>query len=131
MTVPLWGLVVLILWAIVVVVLLLIVRIRHLAAGGSPKDFGTSDHTSPLWRFLRVQANLMENVPLYLGVVFLLVVRGASGTLVDLFAGTYIVFRLFHSIVHMLGANPNLRLFSLVIQFICLISLLSLATFNH
>ncbi len=35
MTVPLWGLVIFILWTIVVVVLLLAVRIRHLAAGGS------------------------------------------------------------------------------------------------
>ncbi len=73
MTVPLWGLVIFILWTIAVVVLLLAVRIRHLAAGGSPKDFGALDDNSLMWRLFRVQANLVENLPLYLGVVFLLI----------------------------------------------------------
>jgi hypothetical protein len=39
-TIPLWGLVIFILWAIAIVCLLLIVRIRHLAAGGAVQDFG-------------------------------------------------------------------------------------------
>ncbi|HEY9660436.1 MAG TPA: MAPEG family protein, partial [Allocoleopsis sp.] len=74
MTVPLWGLVIFILWTIAVVILLLTVRIRHLAAGGSPKEFGVINDDSLMWRLFRVQSNLVENLPLYLGVVFLLVV---------------------------------------------------------
>lgn len=127
MTAPLWGLVVFILWTIAVVILLLAVRIRHLAAGGSSKDFGVIDDNSLMWRLFRVQANLIENLPLYLGVVFLLIVRGVSGVAVDVLISVYIAFRLLHSIVHIAGADPRLRILSLAIQFSCLISLIVLA----
>lgn len=130
MTVPLWGLVIFILWTIVVVVLLLTVRIRHLATGGSPKDFAAIDDNNLMWRLFRVQANLIENLPLYLGVVFLLTVRGISGGIIDLLVTVYITFRLFHSIVHIVGANPSLRVLSLGIQFSCLIGLISLGIFQ-
>ncbi|ARV61068.1 hypothetical protein BZZ01_22790 [Nostocales cyanobacterium HT-58-2] len=130
MTAPLWGLVIFILWTIAVVVLLLAVRIRHLAAGGSPKEFGTINDESLLWRLLRVQYNLVENLPLYLGVVFLLMVRGVSGGVVDLLVSVYITFRLLHSVIHIVGADPRLRLLSLAIQFSCLISLIVLAIFQ-
>jgi uncharacterized MAPEG superfamily protein len=77
MTIPLWGLVVFIGWTIAIVCLLLTVRIRHLAAGGAAQDFGTpQDDKNLFWRLYRVQANLVENLPLYLSVVFLLTVRG-------------------------------------------------------
>lgn len=130
MTAPLWGLVIFILWTIAVVLLLLAVRIRHLAAGGSPKDFAVIDDNSLMWRFFRVQANLIENLPLYLGVVLLLIVRGVSGGIVDLLIGVYIAFRLLHSIVHIVGADPRLRILSLAIQFGCLIGLILLAVFQ-
>lgn len=129
MTTPLWGLVIFILWTIAVVVLLLAVRIRHLAAGGSPKEFGVIDDNSLMWRLFRVQSNLVENLPLYLGVIFLLMVRGVSSSVVDLLIGIYIAFRLLHSIVHIVGADPRLRVLSLLIQFSCLISLIVLAIF--
>jgi uncharacterized MAPEG superfamily protein len=129
MMTPLWGLVVFILWTIAVVVLLLGVRIRHLATGGSPKDFAVIDDASLMWRLFRVQANLVENLPLYLGVIFLLIVRGVSGGSVDLLISIYIAFRLLHSIVHIVGADPRLRVLSLGIQFTCLISLITLAIF--
>lgn len=124
MTVPLWGLVVFLLWTIAVVLLLLTVRIRHLAAGGSPKDFGTPDDASLLWRLYRVQANLVENLPLYLGVVLLLTIRGVSGRAIEGLVTIYMTFRILHSLIHIAGANPNWRLFSLIIQFGCLIGLI-------
>lgn len=129
MTVPLWGLVIFIAWTITVVVLLLTVRIRHLSAGGSVKDFGTQNDESLLWRLFRVQSNLVENLPLYIGVVFLLTVRGGSGIAVDSLVVSYIVFRLLHSAIHIAGINPIFRLFSLVIQFVCLVALTALAIF--
>jgi len=129
MSVPLWGLVIFILWAIAVVVLLLMVRIRHLAGGGSPKEFAEVDDSNLMWRLFRVQANLIENLPLYLGVVFLLVARGVSGIIIDVLIYIYIIFRILHSIVHILGADPRLRILSLAIQFSCLISLIILAIF--
>lgn len=127
MTFPLWGLVVFILWTIAVVALLLVVRIRHLAIGGSIKDFATQKDGSLLWRLYRVQANLVENVPLYLGVVFLLTVRGVSGTAIDVLILIYIGFRMLHSVIHIANLNPSFRLLSLVIQFSCLITLTTLA----
>ncbi len=128
MTIPLWGLVIFILWTIAVVILLLAIRIRHLTAGGSPKEFAVIDDNNLMWRLFRVQANLIENLPLYLGVVLLLTIRGISGGAVDLLVGIYILFRLFHSIVHIVGADPRLRVLSLAIQLSCLISLIVLAT---
>jgi uncharacterized MAPEG superfamily protein len=126
MTVPLWGLVIFILWTIAIVVLLIAVRLRHLATGGSPKDFAVIDDNNLMWRLFRTQANLVENLPLYLGVVLLLIVRGISGGATDLLVSAYITFRLLHSIIHIVGADPRLRVLSLAIQFSCLISLISL-----
>ncbi|MEG4453893.1 MAPEG family protein [Microcoleus sp. N9_A1] len=123
MTFPLWGLAIFILWTIAVVILLLTIKIRHLSAGGSVKDFGTPNDESLLWRLFRVQSNLVENLPLYLGVVFLLTVRGVSGTPVDLLIVVYIVFRILHSVIHIAGINPIYRLVSLVIQLVCLVAL--------
>jgi uncharacterized MAPEG superfamily protein len=123
MTFPLWGLAIFILWTIAVVIILLTVRIRHLSAGGSIKDFGTQNDESLLWRLFRVQSNLVENLPLYLGVVFLLTVRGVSGTAVDLLIVFYIVFRILHSVIHIAGINPIFRLLCLVIQLTCLVAL--------
>lgn len=129
MNIPLWGLVIFILWTIAVVALLLTVRIRHLSAGGSAKDFGTPNEESLLWRLFRVQSNLIENLPLYLGVVFLLTVRDVFGTAVDSLVVVYIVFRLVHSVIHIAGINPMFRLLSLVIQLVCLVALTALAIF--
>jgi uncharacterized MAPEG superfamily protein len=127
MSIPLWGLVVFMGLTIAIVCLLLAVRIRHLATGGAVKDFGTQNDASLLWRLYRAQANLVENLPLYLGVVFLLTVRGVAGTAIDALVVMYIIFRLMHSIVHIAGLNPMLRIFCLAIQFGCLIALTKLA----
>ena len=113
MTFPIWGLAIFIVWTIAVVALLLAVRIRHLSAGGSVKDFATQNEESLLWRLFRVHSNLIENLPLYLGVVFLLTVRDVSGRLVDWLIVVYIVFRLVHSVIHIAGIDPTFRLLSL------------------
>jgi uncharacterized MAPEG superfamily protein len=125
-TIPLWGLVVFMGWTIAIVCSLIVLRIRHLAAGGAIQDFGTQDDKSILWRLFRVQSNLVENLPLYLGVVFLLTVRGVSGTAIDALAIAYIAFRLIHSIIHIAGLNPMFRVLCLAIQFGCLIVLTTL-----
>lgn len=129
MTFPLWGLAIYIVWAIAVVALLLTVRIRHLSAGGSPKDFGTPNDESLLWRLYRAQSNLAENLPLYIGVVFLLTVRGVSGTAVDALVILYIISRLVHTVIHIAGLNPMFRFLSLVVQLVCLVALTALAIF--
>ena len=130
MTVPLWGLVIYIGWTIAIVVLLISLRIRHLATGGAVQDFGIQNDTSPLWRIFRVQSNLVENLPLYLGVLFLLTVRGMSGVAVDFWIIMYIGFRLVHSIIHIIGMNPIFRVLCLAIQFSALIILILLAIFR-
>ncbi len=127
MTVPLWGLVIFIGWTIAIVCLLLTLRIRHLAAGGAVRDFGTQDDQSLLWRLFRVQSNLVENLSLYLGVVLLLTVKGTVGTEIDTLAIAYITTRLIHSLIHIAGLNPLFRVGCLAIQFGCLIALTTLA----
>jgi len=129
MTFPLWGLAIFIGWTIAVVILLLAVRVRHISAGGSIKDFSTKDDNSLLWRLLRVHSNLVENLPLYLGVVFLLTVRGVSGTAVDLLIVVYLLFRIVHSVIHIAGLDPKFRFFTLVIQLSCLVALTMMAVF--
>jgi uncharacterized MAPEG superfamily protein len=130
MTIPLWGLVIYIGWTIAIVVLLISLRIRHLATGGAVQDFGIQNDESPLWRLFRVQSNLVENLPLYLGVLFLLTVRGISGVAVDGLIVLYIGSRLVHSIIHILGINPIYRVLCLTIQFIALGMLILLAIFH-
>ncbi len=130
MSVPLWGLTIFILWTIAVVALLLTIRVRHLLKGGSVKDFGTPNDESLLWRLFRVQANLIENLPLYIGVVILLLVQETSGFTVNVLVSIYITFRLLHSVVHIAGADPKFRLLSLIVQLSCLIGLVSLTVFN-
>jgi uncharacterized MAPEG superfamily protein len=127
MTVPLWGLVIFMGWIVAIVCSLIAVRIRHLATGGAVQDFGTQNDNSILWRLFRVQSNLVENLPLYLGVVVLLMVRGISGTAIDSLAATYIAFRLIHSLIHIAGMNPIFRVLCLAMQFSCLIVLTTLA----
>ena len=127
MTPPLWGLVIFVLWTIAIVILLLVVRIKHLSAGGSAKDFGTQNDESLLWRLLRVHANLVENLSLYAAVVLLLTVRGISGTAVNLLIVAYITFRLVHSVIHIAGIDAKFRLLSLAIQLCCLAALITLA----
>ncbi|MCY6494292.1 MAPEG family protein [Leptolyngbya sp. GGD] len=80
-----------------------------------------------LWRLYRSQANLVENLPLYLGVVFLLTSREVFGTAIDILIVTYMGFRILHSIIHIARLNPNFRVLCLSIQFICLIALTTLA----
>jgi uncharacterized MAPEG superfamily protein len=127
MSVSLWGLVIFMGWTISIVCVLIAIRIRHLATGGAVKDFGTPNDESLLWRLYRVQANLVENLPLYLGVVFLLTVRGVAGTEIDALIIMYIAFRLIHSAIHLAGLNPIFRVLCLGIQFGCLIGLTILA----
>lgn len=110
-----------------VVCLLLAVRIRHLAAGGAIQDFGIPNNESLLWRLFRVQSNLVENLPLYLGVVFLLTVQNTSGPAIDALVVIYIAFRIMHSLIHIAKINPIFRVVCLGVQFVCLIALIVLS----
>jgi uncharacterized MAPEG superfamily protein len=127
MTVPLWGLIISILWTIAIVVLLITARIRHLVMGGNVKDFGIPNDESLLWRLFRVQANLVENLPLYLGVVLLLTLRGMTGMTIDLLVECYVFFRILHSIVHIAALNPIVRIVCLAVQLSCLVGLIALS----
>ncbi|MEB3294616.1 MAG: MAPEG family protein [Synechococcales bacterium] len=127
MTFPLWGLVIFVVWTIAIVVALISIRIRHLAMGGAVKEFAIPNDDSLLWRLYRVQSNLVENLPLYLSIVFLLIVRNVAGTAIDFLISIYITFRLLHSIIHIAGMNPLFRVICLAIQYTCLISLMILA----
>ena len=127
MSVPLWGLCVLIVWAMVLVIVLIAVRFQHLQKGGSIADFGDPTGNKPIWRAFRAQANFAENFPLYAGIVLLLEVRDVGNSAIDALAVTYISFRLLHSLIHIFGFNPNFRVACLGVQFVSLLGLMGLA----
>ena len=123
---PLWGIAVLVTWTIFAVLLLLGVRLRLLASGADPSVFGKPDEGSLVWRLLRVQYNLIENLPLFIRVAVLLLYRQVHTSTVDLFVAIYIIFRITHSLIHMFGLNPKLRLACLLIQLGSLLALIYL-----
>ena len=127
MTVPLGVLAIYVLWTIAVVVMLLGARVKFLAAGGDTREFGIPNNDNLIWRLFRSQANLVENLPLYAGAVLILSIRGVTGSVVDALALIYIVFRVAHSVIHILGLYAGLRLACLVVQLVCLVGLVILA----
>lgn len=127
MTIPLWVLAIYVLWTIAVVVMLLGARFKFLAAGGDTREFGIPNDDDLIWRLSRAQVNLVENLPLYACAVLILSVRGITGGVADALALIYIVFRVAHSVIHILGLYAGLRLACLIVQLICLIGLVFVA----
>ncbi len=127
MTVPLWGLAIYVVWIVFVVVMLLGARGRHLAAGGDVAAFGIPDDSKLIWRLFRVQANLVENLPLYAAVVLIISIRGVSSGTIDALVIIYMVARIAHSVIHIYGADPRFRLACLLVQLLSLLGLVGLA----
>jgi len=127
MTFPLWGLCIFIIWTMLVTIALFPVRLQHLKAGGSPLDYGNPEGNKLVWRMWRTQVNCSENLPLYLGAIVLLLVRGVANDVVNLLVVIYITFRVLHSLIHIFNLDPNFRVACLGIQFLALIGLISSA----
>ncbi len=130
MTVPLWCLIAVIAWTIALVVALTIVRLRHLAAGGSPKDFGVPDDQRLMWRLFRAHQNAVENLPLFATVVLVATVRGIGGPGVDVLSVIYVLARVGQTAVHVsptAGIPGYRRLAFLVVQLACLLGLAVMA----
>lgn len=125
MTTALWVLAASIVWTILILLSLLFVRLRHLRAGGSVRDFGRPDDASLLWRLFRAHYNAIENLPLLIGIVVVLTVREIDSAFVGGLAIVYLIARLTHTIVHVAGWNPRIRLAMLITQMSCLIGMLS------
>jgi hypothetical protein len=60
LTVPLLCLLAFVAWTIALVAALTIARLRHLANGGSVRDFGVPDDRRLVWRLFRAHANCVE-----------------------------------------------------------------------
>ncbi|MGH7893145.1 MAG: MAPEG family protein [Candidatus Binatia bacterium] len=130
MTVPLWCLVALVVWTIGLVVALSVARLRHLAAGGSVRDFGVPDDRRLIWRLFRAHVNSVENLPLFASVVLVATVRGVSGLALDALAIVYLAARVGQSIVHVTpggGLRGNRRFAFFVAQLACLLLLAAVA----
>ncbi len=130
MTVPLWCLVGFVIWTIALVVALSVVRLRHLAAGGSVRDFGVPDDRRLMWRLYRAHLNCLENLPLFASVVLVATVRRVAGHSLDGLAILYLIARLGQSTVHVApgaGLQGNLRGAFLLVQLACLLGLAALA----
>src|SRR5207247_10227340 len=90
-TVPLGCLVAFVIWAVALVVALSVVRLRHLAAGGSVRDFGIPDDRRLMWRLYRAHLNALENLPLFASIVLVATVRGVTGHALDALAVVYLL----------------------------------------
>ena len=123
MTIPLWCLVAFVLWTIALVSALSVARFRHLATGGSHRDFGVPDDRRLIWRLFRAHLNCLENLPLFAAVVLIGAVRGVSGPALNVLSIVYVVARFGQSSVHVLGGPSNARFALLVLQLLVLVAL--------
>jgi uncharacterized MAPEG superfamily protein len=126
MTIPLWCLIAFVLLTIGVVVLLSFARWRHLASGGSHREFGVPDERRLMWRAFRAHLNCLENLPLFASVVLVATVRGVVHPLLDLLAVIYLA-RVGQTTIHLSGRPGNVRFTFLVVQLLCLVGLAVLA----
>ena len=130
MTVPLWCLVAFVIWTVALVVALSVVRLRHLAAGGSVRDFGVPDDRRLMWRLYRAHQNCVENLPLFASIVLVAAVRRVAGYALDGLAVVYLLARVGQSTVHVApgaGLRGNQRFAFLIVQLACLLGLTVLA----
>ena len=127
MTIPLWCLLAFVVWTVALVVALTAARLRHLAAGGSVRDFGIPNESRLIWRLFRAHLNCVENLPLFASVVLVAAVRGVAGPLLDALAVVYLTARLAQSTVHVAGGRGNTRLTFLIVQLAALLGLTALA----
>lgn len=126
MTTPLWVLTIFVVWTLLVLLMLLVARTRFFAAGGSHKDFAKPDSSLLIYRLQRAHINCVENLPLYIGAVVIIVARDLASPTIDILSIVYIFFRLAQSLVHILNINPTLRFGCLLLQIVCLFGLLSI-----
>ena len=130
LTIPLACLLLCVLWTIGLVVALTIARFRHLARGGTVREFGIPDDRRLIWRLYRAHQNALENVPLFAIVVLAVTVRGIGGPAVDGLAVLFLLARVAHTLVHAApgaGLPGNRRLGLLAIQLACVAGLAVLA----
>jgi uncharacterized MAPEG superfamily protein len=130
MTVPLWCLVACVVWTVALVGALSIARLRHLAAGGSVRDFGVPDDRRLLWRLHRAHLNSVENLPLFGSIVLLAAVRGVAGHTFNGLSVLYLLTRVGLSVVHVVTrteSGETQRAAFFIAQIACLLGLAALA----
>src|SRR2546428_4495714 len=87
-------------WTIALVVALTVARLRHLARGGSVRDFGVPDDRRLIWRLFRAHANSVENLPLFSAVVLVAAVAGRNSPVLNFLAVAYLSARVGQSLSH-------------------------------
>jgi uncharacterized MAPEG superfamily protein len=130
MTVPLWCLIGFVVWTIVLVAALSWARLRHLARGGSHRDFGIPDDRKLIWRLFRAHLNALENLPLFASVILVATYRGIASLALDALSVVYLAARIGQSLVHIApgaGIAWNQRFILLIVQLVCLLGLIALA----
>jgi uncharacterized MAPEG superfamily protein len=123
LTIPLLCLLALVAWTVALVVALTVARLRHLARGGSVRDFGVPDDRRLIWRLFRAHVNCVENLPLFASVVLVAAVAGRDGTALDVLALTYLSARVAQSLSHVTpgaGLRFNVRFGFFAVQLACL-----------
>jgi uncharacterized MAPEG superfamily protein len=125
LTIPLLCLLGFVVWTVALVVALTIARLRHLASGGSVRDFGIPDDRRLIWRLYRAHVNCLENLPLFAAVVLVAAVVGRRDAILDVLAVTYLSARVGQSLSHAApgaGLRFNVRFGFFAAQLVCLVA---------
>lgn len=125
MNYPLLTLAIFVAWTMIILMSMFIARTRHLTNGGSYADFGKQDSALLIYRFSRAHINCIENLPLFIGAVVIIQLREVASIFIDALCVAYIVFRIAHSLIHIMNINPILRFACLLGQIVCLSGLLA------
>lgn len=123
LTIPLLCLLGFVAWTIALVIALTIARLRHLARGGSIREFGVPDDRRLIWRLFRAHVNCVENLPLFAAVVLVAAVAGRNDVVLDLLAVVYLFARMGQSLFHVApgaGLRFNVRFGFFAAQLACL-----------
>ena len=123
LTIPLLCLLAFVAWTIALVIALTVARLRHLARGGSVREFGIPDDRRLIWRLYRAHVNCLENLPLFATVVLVAAAVGLRSGALDAMAVAYLTARLGQSIAHVTpgaGLRFNVRFGFFAVQIVCL-----------
>jgi uncharacterized MAPEG superfamily protein len=111
MDIPLWMLLGYALWTIAVLVLAIgTYRFSRILTGrAGMASFPADGRDGAAWyqRAMRAHANCVENLPLFIAVVFALEACGVRGRAVDWMAATALLARIGQSVVHIATVQTN------------------------
>jgi uncharacterized MAPEG superfamily protein len=139
MTVPIWSLLGFAAWTLLLLLLTIGVYrwFRVLTGRAGISEFRADQVEGQDWykRAMRAHANCIENLPVFVAIVFALYAANVAGTLVNMLAATVLAARIVQSLVHVSFEQTNsvvsVRFSFFFLQFICFFWLIGIIVARH